>query len=517
MKKIIYLFGCFVCLCFDVVSQNQCLDASFGNAGILQVNFGNDSVFPKSIAIQQDGKIIVGSDIISSSNRDFMLSRFTSDGTIDSNFGVNGHLILDFNNNSDDFLKKIIVQTDGKILIGGNSKLTGFHKYSFIRLNVDGSLDFTFGINGKISHEINVNSHHFLQDMVITNADKIAIVGHTSICCSDEPQLSIYWNSDIINYIFFLNTNGDMDSTFSNSGTFQLLSNNYEVINKIALTQNQDVIFSGYRNGVTWKNIFVGKLNQNGNIDSSFGNNGFTEVSSAPIIIDKQLFVDENDKIFVQINAGDNGVYAFNLAKLSNSGAVEINYISNYFFQFDNIKKNFKTFLSNGSLINLSDSYNYHDTIYAGDFKLFTLNSQGNLASNVCGQGEVIVDVAPDAEDRAVDALMQVDNKFVQLGSTGINSISLIRYLNTVFANNKEFFEDEKVPTIYPNPVGNSFKIKSGMGQIQISDVTGRAIQSFCVNQNEVTIDVSNYAKGVYFVAIIVKNQQPISLKFIKE
>ena len=106
MKKIIYLFGCFVCLCFDVVSQNQCLDASFGNAGILQVNFGNDSVFPKSIAIQQDGKIIVGSDIISSSNRDFMLSRFTSDGTIDSNFGVNGHLILDFNNNSDDFLKK---------------------------------------------------------------------------------------------------------------------------------------------------------------------------------------------------------------------------------------------------------------------------------------------------------------------------------------------------------------------------------------------------------------------------
>ena len=103
------------------------------------------------------------------------------------------------------------------------------------------------------------------------------------------------------------------------------------------------------------------------------------------------------------------------------------------------------------------------------------------------------------------------------MGSTGINSISLIRYLNTVFANNKEFFEDEKVPTIYPNPVGNSFKIKSGMGQIQISDVTGRAIQSFCVNQNEVTIDVSNYAKGVYFVAIIVKNQQPISLKFIKE
>lgn len=516
MKTNFFLLFSILYLAFDALGQNQCLDASFGNAGIVQATFGNDSIFPKSIALQQDGKIVVGADIISAQNRDFIVSRFNADGSVDANFGINGNIVWDFSN-SNEYLKKILIQTDGKILIGGNSMVAGFQKYTFIRLNTDGSLDYTFGLNGKISHEIDVNSHHFLQDMVFSNTGKIAIVGHASIISSYEPQLTIYWNSDIINYIFLLNPNGNIDSTFSNTGAFQLVSNNYEVINKIALTQNQDFIFTGYRNGTTWKNIFVGKIHQNGNLDSSFGNNGFTEVGSAPIIIAKQLFVDDNDKIIVQINAGDNAVYFYSLAKLSNSGVVENDYDSNYGFLFDLITKNFKTFLSNGSFINLTDSYSYHDSIHAGDFKLFTLNNQGSLASNVCGQGEIFVDVAPGAEDQAVDAIMQTDNKFVQLGSSGINKITLIRYLNTVFASKDEITDKVNAPKIFPNPASNSLNIKGGIGKIQIVDVLGNTIQTFCVTHNDFNIDVSDYPQGFYFINFICVNNEVFNLKFLKE
>ena len=515
-----YIFICFSILYFgfDALSQNQCLDPSFGNAGIVQLNFGTDSIFPKSIALQQDGKIVVGSDILISHNRDFMLNRFNTDGSLDINFGNNGSFIFDFDNNSQDHLKKIIVLPSGKILIGGNSKIDSLHKFTFVRVNNTGTIDNTFGINGKISHFVNLNEHHFLQDMVVNNLEKIDFVGQSGI---EETDFYYNYSSFQQNYVVQLNADGSIDNTFNNNGISLLPAvGNYLFANKIVLLQNQAIVVSGLKIPIMGGHhkVFVSKINVNGVLDLSFGINGFSEMNSVTqTIVPKQLLIDVNDKIFVQANTGDNGVWLFNAWELNNSGVIENNIYYNYIFYFTNLFKNLTTFKYNGSYINFTDSYNYHDTIFAGDFKLFTINSQYNLATNVCGQGEIFTGVAPDVQDSSVGAVMQADNKFIQFGSSGFNTITLIRYLNTVFANNQEIFEDEKLPTIYPNPVCSAISIKNGKGQIQITDITGRIIQTLSVNQDDISIDVSAYGKGIYFISFIDKNHQPFSLKFIKE
>lgn len=516
MKTNFFLLFSILYLAFDALGQNQCLDASFGNAGIVQVNFGNDSIFPKSIALQQDGKIVVGADIISAQNRDFIVSRFNADGSVDNTFGINGIIVSDFIN-SKDYLKKILIQNDGKILIGGNSMVAGFQKYSFIRLNTDGSLDFTFGLNGKISHEIDVNSHHFLQDMVINNLGNIVFVGQSSN--GEYDYFYHYIDPQQMNYVVQLNSDGSLDYTFNNIGYTLIPSSGiYFSANKIALLQNQDIIISGFKHSnLGQEMVFVSKISNNGILDLSFGINGFTEIYFDSLIRPKQLSVDINDKIFIQANSGDNGVWAFIGVELNNVGVIEDIIGFNYIFYFTDIYKNFNTFKSNGFYINLTDSYNYHDTIWSGDFKLYTINSQNNLATNMCGQGEIFVDVAPGAEDQAVDALMQVDNKFVQLGAAGTNKFTLIRYLNTVFAGNNEIADKINIPKIFPNPAAHSLNIKGGIGQIQIVDVLGNNIQTFCVTHNDFNIDVSDYPQGLYFINLISANKEVFNFKFIKE
>lgn len=48
---------------------------------------------PKVMCIQQDGKILVGGGInIPGSLQDYIIYRFNTDGTIDTDFGVNGKM-----------------------------------------------------------------------------------------------------------------------------------------------------------------------------------------------------------------------------------------------------------------------------------------------------------------------------------------------------------------------------------------------------------------------------------------
>ena len=69
-------------------------------------------------------------------------------GTFDSSFGTDG--IARFTpSSSHDFLEKILVQEDGKILTTGRSRYDNSNYDVFVsRQNADGSLDATFGTNG---------------------------------------------------------------------------------------------------------------------------------------------------------------------------------------------------------------------------------------------------------------------------------------------------------------------------------------------------------------------------------
>jgi len=70
-----------------------------------------------------------------------------ADGDLDPTFGNGGKVLTDFTN-SNDWLSRIAVQPDGKIVAIGDTHPS--HRGALARYNPDGTLDPTFGDGGKV-------------------------------------------------------------------------------------------------------------------------------------------------------------------------------------------------------------------------------------------------------------------------------------------------------------------------------------------------------------------------------
>ncbi len=110
---------------FSVVryNANGTPDNSFSNDAKQLTTIDGTSVdFAKSVKIEQSGKIIVGGySYKNSSNKyDLALVRYSQNGVPDETFGFNGRIITDFNL-TDDYANSIAIQQDGKLIVAGTS------------------------------------------------------------------------------------------------------------------------------------------------------------------------------------------------------------------------------------------------------------------------------------------------------------------------------------------------------------------------------------------------------------
>ena len=126
------------------------IDESFGSGGKVITDFSGKDDIGYSIAIQNDGKIVVGGTARVGLNDNFALARYNSNGTLDASFGTGGKVTTDFLSSSDEG-KSILIQPDGKIILGGKTVDNLTNKFALVRYNVNGSLDSTFGTGGKVS------------------------------------------------------------------------------------------------------------------------------------------------------------------------------------------------------------------------------------------------------------------------------------------------------------------------------------------------------------------------------
>ena len=126
---------------------NGSLDASFGNNGVLLNGLSNE--FIESVAMQIDGKFLIteynGTGGCCSAN--IKLIRFLEDGNYDATFGNNGIVTADFLNENNQ-ANAIVIQDDGKIIIGGVSGNQIHSDYGLARFNSELALSNPMNITG---------------------------------------------------------------------------------------------------------------------------------------------------------------------------------------------------------------------------------------------------------------------------------------------------------------------------------------------------------------------------------
>jgi uncharacterized delta-60 repeat protein len=107
---------------FDAAGK---LDTGFGSNGVAGAAFGPQTAGAGGLALQADGKIVVVGSTLNSGTGDFGVARFTADGQPDATFGTGGTMAIDFFG-AYDAAQAVAIQADGRIVVGG-SAIDGAH------------------------------------------------------------------------------------------------------------------------------------------------------------------------------------------------------------------------------------------------------------------------------------------------------------------------------------------------------------------------------------------------------
>jgi uncharacterized delta-60 repeat protein len=118
------------------------LDPTFGSGGIVNLPSTTDA-FASAVVVQPDGKVVIAG----SGSKGMSVQRLNRDGSLDTTFNKTGSVTIQADNS--DHPNAVALQPDGKILVGGGAMShNGAFEDLIARLNPNGTLDSTFGSKG---------------------------------------------------------------------------------------------------------------------------------------------------------------------------------------------------------------------------------------------------------------------------------------------------------------------------------------------------------------------------------
>jgi uncharacterized delta-60 repeat protein len=153
-------------------NSNGSLDTIFDGDGKITTAVGSSDDEAHSVAIQSDGKIVVAGYSYNGSNMDFAVARYNSNGSLDTTFDGDGKVTTDLAS-PDDFAYSVAIQSDGKIVAAGFSN----SHFALSRYNSNGSLDTTFDFDGKVTTDFGGSDVAY--SVAIQSDGKIVVAGES--------------------------------------------------------------------------------------------------------------------------------------------------------------------------------------------------------------------------------------------------------------------------------------------------------------------------------------------------
>ena len=291
------------------------LDTTFGNNGVVIEGIGGNDV-PRGLALRSDNKIWV---IVDSFNTNFTSTQsylllYNADGTLDATFGTNGiDSIVPINPTADDGVSGVILQSDGKIVIGGSVDTSGNDDFAVFRFMDDGSVDSSFGMGGVVTTPVSLSADDEAASVAIQADGKIVAAGNVE-------------NIDfaLVRY----QPDGSLDTTFGVGGVVTTnfpigMSSGAEWANDVIVQSDGKIVAAGRSSGV----FGIARYETNGSLDNSFGNNGIvtTSVGIDPFLSAYGVVQQPDGKLLVA-GTGYNDVdsnYAWALVRYNTDGSLD--------------------------------------------------------------------------------------------------------------------------------------------------------------------------------------------------
>lgn len=347
---------------------NGALDSTFGLNGVVSIdaNMGGDDEV-HALSIQSDGKIVLAGFTDDGTNKDALLCRITPNGSLDTAFGINGKVIVDFDSSRKDEIHAVQIHPlTGNIIVAGNSIISNLKAKPVVaRFWSNGQLDTTFNYDGIRTLWVTALDYQYYfsaEDLYVYPNGRIAVCGWR-----DFPSLS--WDADY--WMARINSDGTMDNTFSGDGvnTYNGSFNGHDKAYSLLMNNAGNLTLAG--------GSFVSSLNY----DASFFE---LNIAGSVTGVDGVL----------STVAGNNEIFYGHKQDASNN------------------------YILVGSAANGANS----------SFLISRMSSVGVLDNTFGTGGVVTTNFGNNATNEAFDMQLQPDGKILAVGYSG-NHIALARYL----------------------------------------------------------------------------------------
>jgi uncharacterized delta-60 repeat protein len=239
------------------------LDTSFGNDGSVLTDFGGGENQAVGVTIQPDGKILV----VGSVDGDIGVARYNPNGSLDTSFGNGGEVLVNFSGGAG--AAGLVLQSNGKIVLAGTSS----DDFALARLNPNGTLDTSFGTGGEVLTSFGADMAAGATGVALQSNGQIVVVGLIvePVTFNDEFAVARY------------TTTGALDKTFGHQGevTTSFGKNTSAAAKAVAIQSNGEIVVVGTvenANTLT-SNFALVRYNTSGKLDNTFGTGG--EVTSS--------------------------------------------------------------------------------------------------------------------------------------------------------------------------------------------------------------------------------------------
>jgi uncharacterized delta-60 repeat protein len=403
------------------------LDPSFDGDGRVTTDVTRRGDFSIGMALQQDGKIITaGIAGNRGSNPKFALVRYNGDGTLDSTFGGDGKVTTDFTPRTD-AANVVTVDPDGKIVAAGVAGRAGPNpRFALARYNSDGTLDTSFSGDGKLATDF---SRHY------DSARDVAIDADSKIVAAGTVDWGRNPNFGVARY----NPDGSLDTSFSADGkvTVDVSGRGDNAFGMVIQLDGTIVVVgeAGFGGNRTDSRFALVRLATDGAMDTLFSSDGkaLTQFTRRfDVALDVAL--DDDSKIVAVGAAGAWANKRFALARYHSDGSLDTSFSGDGRVMTDltpNHDDGGGVAIQQDGRIVVAGHVGYRLRLRSNSaFGLARYSSDGSLDTSFGEDGTTITNFTR-RDDFAVSVAIQSDEKIIAAGGAGGGTFAAARYLPT--------------------------------------------------------------------------------------
>ncbi|MDR6487839.1 putative delta-60 repeat protein [Chryseobacterium vietnamense] len=512
MKKHYFLLFSIVTIFLN--AQSVSLDPTFGNGGYCM--FDNFDLMSDAVLLP-DGQFITAT-----STGAITIRKVNQVGVPDTSFGTKNHNMDTSTIDKSESVKRMILNNN-KILIYGRVNATPTHSlydWFLTRINLDGSLDTSFGTNGFTTQSVGQN-------------------GTVSDFAVDQNGNSYLLVSNMGSYMVKVNQNGVIDNNFGTNGKLSLTT----FYPKQFYIQNDGkLVMAGTKtNTLTYtEDSYIERRLPDGTYDSTFGTNGSVFIPDTQGSVARNFEYNYTDNSILVLHS-KNTIYGgtFFLSKIQISDGASVSGFSNNgrtpdysFITAKQLSLGQITVLPNSKIIvtgGITNMYNGTPNLIAQLF-VTRLNANGTVDYTTSSAGFQYFMAAPPTTSLRADYIHKLfnlnDGSLVLCysgGSVTHGDKSFLTKLNSGFLglNDVSVQDHNNTFTLYPNPAGDHIILQSKKQgnesfEYSIFDMSGKKIQSGSSIFNE-KINIQRVEKGNYMIRFETKKGDRQSLKLIKK